>query len=53
MGYLRRTLNYRKRIISSDPTHMMSMSDPVTICVKTPKINTKHSLAKGLTELIL
>ena len=33
MGYLRRASNYLERITISNPTHMMSMADPVAIGV--------------------
>ena len=39
MGYLRRTSNYSENIVLSDLTHMMSMSDPITIGVETLKID--------------
>ena len=52
MGYLRRTLNYPKRIALSNLTHMMSVADPVTISVETPRIDRGCSLEKEFTELI-
>ena len=52
MGYSRKTLNYPNRITLSDPTHMMSMADPVTIGVETPRIESGCSLEKEFTELI-
>ena len=51
VGYLRGTSNYLKRITLSDPTHMMSMVDPV-IGVKTLSTNSGCSLEKDFTELI-
>ena len=39
MGYLRRTLNYLVRIALSDPSHMMSMADPIAIGVETLRID--------------
>ena len=35
MGYSRRTSNYPERIIVSNPSHMMSMADPISIGVET------------------
>ena len=52
MGYLRRTSNYTKRITLFDPTHMMSLVDPVAISVDTPKIDSECSLEKMFTKLI-
>ena len=44
MGYSRRTL--------SNPSHMMSMSDPIAIGVETLRIDSGCSLEKELIELI-
>ena len=52
MGYLRRTSNYLERIALSNPTHMMSMVDPVAIGVETLTINSVFSLEKEFIELI-
>ena len=52
MGYLRRTLNYPERIALSNPTHMMSMVDPICIGVETLRIDSGCSLKKDLSELI-
>ena len=52
MGYLGRTSNYPERIILSNPTHMMSMTDPISIDVKTLRIDSGFSLEKEFTELI-
>ena len=52
MKYLRRTSNYPERISLSDLTHMMSMTNPVSIDVKTLRINNGCSLVKEFTELI-
>ena len=52
MGYSRRTSNYTERIILSNPTHMMSMADPVAIGVETLRIDSGCSLEKEFTELI-
>ena len=52
MGYSRRISNYLERITLSDPTHMMSMTDPVAISVETLKIDSEYSLEKEFTELI-
>ena len=49
----RRTLNYPKRILLSNPTHMMSMADPIAIGVETLRIDSGCSLEKEFTELIL
>ena len=51
MGYLRRTSNYPKRIALSNPTHMMSMADPIAIGVETLRIYSGCSLEKEFTEL--
>ena len=52
MGYLRKTLNYPKRIALSNPTHMMSVIDPVAISAETLRIGSECSLEKEFTELI-
>ena len=52
MGYSRRTSNYLERIALSNPTHMMSMSDPIAIGVETLRIDSGCSLEKEFTELI-
>ena len=52
MGYSRRISNYLKRIILSDPTHMMSIVDPIAIGVETLRIDSGCSLEKEFTELI-
>ena len=51
MGYLR-TYNYLERIIPSDPTHMMSMTDLVAIGVETLRVDNWCSLEKEFTKLI-
>ena len=52
MGYFRGTSNYLKRIVLLDPTHMMSMVDPVAISLETLRIDSGCSLEKEFTELI-
>ena len=52
MGYLRRTSNYPERIAISNPSHMMSMADPIAIDVETLRIDSGWSLEKEFTELI-
>ena len=52
MGYKRRTSNYLEIIALSNPTHMMSMADPITIGEETLKIESGCSLEKEFTELI-
>ena len=52
MGYSRRTSNYLERIILSNPTHMMSMTDLIDINVETLRIDSGCSLEKEFTELI-
>ena len=44
MRYFRGTLNYLKLIVLSDPTHMMSMNDPITTGVETLRIDSGCSL---------
>ena len=52
MGYSRRTSNYLERITLYDPTHMLSMTDPMPIEVEAPMINSGCSLEKEIIELI-
>ena len=52
MGYSRRTSNDRERIALSNPTHMMSMADPIAIGVETLRIDSGCYLEKEFTELI-
>ena len=52
MGYLRRTSNYPEKITLSNPTHMISMTDPIAIDVETLRIDSGCSLEKEFTELI-
>ena len=52
MGYSRRTSNYPKRIALSNPSHMMSMADPIAISVETLRIDSGCSLEKEFIELI-
>ena len=52
MGCLRRKFNYPKRIVLYNPTHMMSMADPVAIGVETLRIDSGCSLEKDFIELI-
>ena len=52
MRYSRRTSNYLERIALSNPTHMMSMADPVAIGVETLRIDCGCSLEKESTKLI-
>ena len=52
MGYSRRTSNYLERIALSNPTRMMSMTDPIAIGVETLRIDSECSLEKEFTELI-
>ena len=52
MGYSRRTSNYPKRIELSNPSHMMSMADPMAIDVETLRIDSGCSLEKEFTALI-
>ena len=52
MGYSRRTSNYSERITLSNPTHIMSMADPIAISVETLMIDNRCSLEKEFTELI-
>ena len=52
MGYSRRTLNYPERLALSNPTHMMSMADHISISVETLRIDSGCSLENKFTELI-
>ena len=52
MGYSRWTSNYKQKIVLSDPTHMISMVDPITIGVETLRIDSGCSLEKEFIELI-
>ena len=52
MGYSRRTSNYLERITLSNPSHMMSMVDPIAIGVETLRIDSGCYLEKEFTELI-
>ena len=52
MTYFRGTLNYLERIVLSDPTHMMSMTDLIAINVEILRIDSWCSLEKEFTKLI-
>ena len=52
MGYSRRTSNYPERIALSNPTHMMSVDDPIAIGMETLRIHSGCSLEEEFTELI-
>ena len=52
MGYSIRTSNYPKIIALSNPTHMMSIADPLAIGVETLRIDSGCSLEKEFIELI-
>ena len=52
MGYSRRTSNYPERIALSNPTHIMSMTDPIAIGAEILRIDSGCSLEKEFTELI-
>ena len=52
MGCSRRTSNYPERIALSNPSHMISMADPIAIGVKTLRIDNGCSLEKEFIELI-
>ena len=52
MRYSRGILNYLKRIPLFDLTHMMSMTDPIVISVKTLSIDSGCYLEKEFIELI-
>ena len=49
MGYSRRTLNYSERIVLSNLTHMMSMTDLIAISVETVRIESGCSVEKAYT----
>ena len=46
------TSNYPERIALSNPTHMMSMADPIAISVEILRIDSGCSLEKEFTRLI-
>ena len=52
MRYLRKTLNYIEKIILSNSTHMMNVTDLVVISVEIQKIDHGCSLEKEFTKLI-
>ena len=52
MGHSRRTSNYPEKITLSNPSHMMSMTDPIAIGVETIRIDSGCSLEKEFTKLI-
>ena len=52
MEYWRRISNYLKRIVLSNPSHLISMIDPVANGVETLRIDSGCSLEKEFTELI-
>ena len=52
MGYSKRSSNYPERITLYNPTHMMSMADPIAIGVETLRIDSGWSLEKEFIELI-
>ena len=52
MGYSRRTSNYPEKMKLSNPTHMISMVDPIAISIETLRIDSGCSLEKEFTELI-
>ena len=52
MGYSRRTSNYQEIITLSNPTHMISMDDPVAIGMETLRIDSGCSSEKEFTKLI-
>ena len=52
VGYLIETSNYQKIITLSDPTHMISMVDPIAIGVEALRIDSGCSLDKIFIELI-
>ena len=52
VGYSRRTSNYVERITLSDPTHLMSLVDPIVVGVEALRIDSGCSLEKEFTELI-
>ena len=52
MGYSRKTSNYPERITLYNPSHMMSMADPIAIGVESLRIDSRCSLEKEFTKLI-
>ena len=52
MGYLRKTSNYPERIALPNLTHMMIVTDPITISVQALRIGNRCSLKKEYVELI-
>ena len=52
MGYSRKTSNYLERIKLCNPSHMMSMADPIAIGVETLRTDSGCSLEKEFIELI-
>ena len=52
MGHSRRTSNYLERIALYNPSHMMSMADPIAIGVETLRIDNGCSLEEEFTKLI-
>ena len=52
VGYTRRILNYSERIIQSNATHIMSMTNHVAIGVETLRIDNGNSLKNEFIELI-
>ena len=52
MRYFRGTLNYLKRIVLSDSTHIMSMDDPLAISVETLTIDGGCYLEKEFAGLM-
>ena len=52
MRYSRGILNYPKRIVLYDLTHLMSIAHPVAIGIETLRIDSGCSLEKEFTELI-
>ena len=51
MRYSKRTSNYSEIIALSNPSHMMSMADPIAIGVETLRIDSGCSLEKEFTAL--
>ena len=52
MGYLRGTSNFLEIISLFYLTHMMSMDDPITINIKSLRIDSGYSLKKEFIEFI-
>ena len=52
MGYLRRTSNHPERITLSNPTHSVSMTNPLAIGVETSKIYSGCSLEQEFIKYI-